>query len=290
MDLEALVFNVTAKANKNLIKNINEIIYSGLSDKGQEVRPKWADGTSAHTFYTIGQFDTFNLSQGEIPITTLRPVAWKEAIKEILWIYQKKNNDVNFLKDHYGVKYWDSWKNKEGNLGTAYGYQIGKVLKYPEGNFDQMDRVLYLLKNDPMNRRIMTTMIDMEEMKDMTLVPCAFMTLWSVRDNFVDMTLIQRSNDLVAAQSINAFQYAVLLIMVANSIGKKPGVFRHFIQNMHIYDRHIQIAHEMKNQNIYVDDLLFKVNIKDFYSYNIEDFELINYNPSKQIGKIEIAT
>ena len=278
-------------ADQVLKNNITEILYGPLqgSDGGFAVRPKWSDGAPAHTLYVSNVVNQYDLSLGQYPLTTLRPIAWKTALGELLWIYQDQSNDVNLLKEKYNVNYWDSWMNEEGNLGTAYGYQIAKKIKYPEGTFNQIDRVLYLLKNDPMNRRIMTNMIDMEEMVDMTLVPCAFMTMWSVRRGYLDMTLIQRSNDVIAAQSINAFQYAALLMMVAASTGYQPGTFTHFIQNMHIYDRHLDIAETMLSREPRNGGRIELVKKDNFYDFKVSDFSLPGYDPHPQIKGIEIA-
>lgn len=277
-------------ADKILKDNINNILKNGFSDEDYTVRPKWEDGTPAHTKYVGSVMNRYDLSKGQFPLTTLRPVAWKTALRELLWIYQEKSNDVGILRDKFKVYYWDSWANPEGNLGTAYGYQIAKEIEFPEGRFNQMERVIYLLMHDPMNRRIMTSMIDMEEMKDMTLVPCAFMTLWTVRGNFLDMTLIQRSNDLIAAQSINATQYSMLLMMVAQATGFKPGVFTHFIQNMHIYDRHIPIAEKMLAREPREQArIILNSDIGRFENFRDVDFSVENYNPHPQIKPIEIA-
>lgn len=280
-----------AYADQVLKNNITEILYGpsqGL-DIGSAVRPKWSDGAPAYTLYVSSVVNRYALSLGQYPLTTLRPIAWKTALGELLWIYQDQSNDVSLLKEKYNVNYWDSWMNKEGNLGTAYGYQIAKKIKYPEGTFNQIDRVLYLLKNDPMNRRIMTNMIDMEEMVDMTLVPCAFMTMWSVRSGYLDMTLIQRSNDVIAAQSINAFQYAALLMMVAASTGYQPGTFTHFIQNMHIYDRHLDIAETMLSREPRNGGRIELAKKDNFYDFKVSDFSLPGYDPHPQIKGIEIA-
>ena len=276
-------------ADDILKENLKHIITDGRWDTSGEVRPRWEDGTPAYTRYVNAVVNTYNISKGIYPLTTLRPVAWKTAIKEILWIYQDRSNDVELLKEKYNVHYWDSWKNNEGTLGTAYGFQINKEIDFPEGRFNQIDRVIHLLKNDPYNRRIMTTMIDMEDMKDMTLVPCAFMTMWSVRGKYLDMTLIQRSNDIIAAQSINALQYTALLMMVAAVTGYEPGVFTHFIQNMHLYDRHYNIAGEMlSRENLGQGKLILKSREK-FEDFKIEDFSVEDYFPHPQIKNIPIA-
>lgn len=271
-----------------LKNNIFKILSSGVSDESFNVRPKWADGTPAHTKYLSGSLDVYRISEGEFPLTTLRPVAWKTALKELLWIYQDKSNNIDFLFKKYGVKYWEAWKQEDGTLGKGYGYQIAQQLDYPEGKFNQVERVIYLLKNDPMNRRIMTNMISFPDMKDMTLVPCAFMTMWTVREDFLDMTLIQRSNDLVAANSINAVQYAMLLMMVAATTGYKAGHFTHFVQNIHIYDRHMEIAREMLERPSSNNPLLEFKPESDFSLYTPESFTISNYNPGPQV-KFEIA-
>lgn len=276
-------------ADDILKENLKHIITHGRWDTSGEVRPRWEDGTPAYTRYVNAVVNTYDISKGIYPLTTLRPVAWKTAIKEILWIYQDRSNDVELLKEKYNVHYWDSWKNNEGTLGTAYGFQINKNIDFPEGRFNQIDRVIHLLKNDPYNRRIMTNMIDMEDMKDMTLVPCAFMTMWSVRGKYLDMTLIQRSNDIIAAQGINALQYTALLMMIASVTGYEPGVFTHFIQNMHLYDRHYNIAGEMLSREGLGQGKLILKNRENFEDFRIEDFSVEDYFPHPQIKNIEIA-
>ena len=277
-------------ADEVLKRNINEILEIGFNDFAYPVRPRWEDGKPAHTWYVGSVVNKYDLSKGQFPLSTLRPVAWKTGLRELLWIYQDKSNDVSLLREKYKVYYWDSWMNSKGTLGTAYGSQIAKEVDFPEGRFNQMDRVIFLLKHDPMNRRILTNMMNMEEMKDMTLVPCAFMTLWTVRGGFLDMTLIQRSNDLVAAQSINASQYSMLLMMIAQVTGYKPGVFTHFIQNMHIYDRHIPIAKEMlTRESKGTPKVILNPEVEKFEDFRDTDFTVENYNPHPQIKPIEIA-
>ena len=276
-------------ADDILKDNLKRVMAYGRWDTGEDVRPRWSDGTPAHTQYIGPVINYYDIRGGIYPLTTFRPVAWKSAIKEILWIYQDKTNSVDILEEKYGVKYWNSWKNKDGDLGTAYGHQIAKQIDFPEGSFNQIDRVIHLLKNDPYNRRIMTNMINMEEMKDMTLVPCAFMTMWIVRGKFLDMTLIQRSNDIVAAQSINALQYSALLMMIASVTGYEPGIFTHFIQNMHLYDRHHDIAREMLSRKSMGQGRLVLQKREKFEDFKIEDFSVEDYFPHPQIKNIPIA-
>lgn len=254
------------------------------------MRPKWDDGTPAHTKYITHVVNEYDL-QKEFPILTLRPVAWKTGLKEMFWIYQDKSNDVSLLEDKYNVNYWREWANEDGNLNKAYGYQAGKKIDFPEGTFDQVDRVLYLLKNDPMNRRIMTNLLPLHEMSEMQLPACCYETLWSVRGNYVDMLLMQRSGDIIPASgSINVTQYAMLLTMVAQSVGKKPGKFTHIINNLHIYDRHITIAEELLNRKSFNAPILeVSPFVEDFYNFTVEDFRLINYRHGEHVPNIPIA-
>jgi thymidylate synthase len=268
--------NMKAYADEIFKSNLRLILEEGVWDSGHSVRPRWEDGEPAHTKYVTGVFNTYDIYKMGLPITTLRKVAWKTALKEILWIYQDKSNDVNFLKEKYGVKYWEAWKNKKGNLGTSYAHQLAKEIEFPEGTFDQVDRVLHLIKNDPMNRRIITNMLNLEEMKDMTLAPCAFMTQWSIRGPFLDLTLIQRSNDVIAAQSINVIQYAFLLYMIASATGYIPGKLNHYINNMLKRESQEQPKFEM----IYRDD---------FYKFTPDDFRVKKYRVAGPQLSIPIA-
>lgn len=279
-----------AYADKIFKDNLLNILENGDWDKDYNVRPKWEDGTPSYTKYITGVFNTYNIAKDGIPITTLRPVAWKTAFKEILWIYKDKSNDVNLLKTKYGVNYWDSWMDESGTLGKSYAYQLSKITDYPEGTFDQVDRIIYLLKNDPMNRRMITNMLNLEEMKDMTLAPCAFMTQWSVRGEYLDMTLIQRSSDVIAALSINVIQYSFLLVMMAQACGYKPGKLNHYINNMHIYDRHVPIAEELLIRNEFPQPKIWiNPDIDNFYHFTPDDIRITEYNSGEQFKGIEIA-
>lgn len=276
---------------------VEKIKTNGFNEKdGQNnnVRPVWEDGEPAYTIYLPQVLLSYR--PGESPITNLRKIAWKSAIKEILWIYQDKTNDVDYLRDHYGVKYWDSWKNDQGNLGKAYGYQIAKKFTSPETGkaTDQMDRLLENLSNDPLNRRHMMNMIDIEEMNDMTLVPCAFMTMWTPVENKLNLSLVQRSGDLMAAASpggINAIQYYALLLMVCRHTGYEPGEFVHFIQNLHIYDRHMDIADQVisKNRDYPTPHLRLREGPNNFYEIGIDDFYMEDYEPEETKYNIPIA-
>jgi thymidylate synthase len=281
-----------AYADKIFKDNLQKIVDENIYDNDFKVRTRWQNGAVAHTLYTTQICNTYDIAKNGLPITTLRPVAWKTALRELLWIWQDKSNDVNLLKSKYNVKYWDAWKNEQGTLGKAYGYTAAKKYPFPDTPtpMTQLDRVIFLLKSDPMNRRIMTNLIEFDEMRDYTLTPCAFETMWSVRGEYLDMTLVQRSNDFIVANSINAVQYAFLLYMVAQVTGYKPGKLVHFIQNAHVYDRHFKyipqliIAEEYEQPGLYVDS-----SVKAFYHFTLDSFELVGYKAGKQIKNIPIA-
>lgn len=287
-----------SRVDKLYMEMASKIKTTGISEldvPNSEVRPVWDDGESAYAIYLPQQFISYNPS--ETPLISLRRIAWKTAIKEILWIYQDKCNDVNLLKEKYNVNYWDEWANSEGNLGTAYGYQICKEFKSPETGemTNQIDRLINGLKNDPLNRRHFMTMLNMNELADMTLIPCAFMTMWTVAGNRLNMTLIQRSGDFLAAAApggINAFQYYALLLMVAKVTGYEPGEFVHFVQNLHIYNRHMPIVDDIigkYDENKPVPKLVLNNDVKNFYDITIDDFELLDYHPDLTKYTIPIA-
>lgn len=284
--------------DKKYLDLADEIINHGYSEedvKNADVRPRWKDGSKASAIYLPQAVVRY--PEGTTPLLSLRKIAWKTAIKEILWIYQDKSNDVNLLKEKYHVNYWDSWTNEEGNLGTAYGYQINKKIRSErDGSItNQIDRLIDGIKNKPLDRRHFTTLLSMEDLADMTLVPCAFMTMWTVREDKLDLTLIQRSGDFLAAAApggINAFQYYALLVMVAKVTGYKPGNMVHFVQNLHIYNRHVEIAKEvcMKyDENRPMPRLKIKDHVDDFYKITIDDFILEDYEPDTTEYEIEIA-
>jgi thymidylate synthase len=272
----------------NLIRNIGKLVSQGYSDKGQEIRPKWSDGTPAYTQKTFGMLNEYDLSK-EFPISTLRPTAWKSGLKESLWIYQDQSNDVDLLEEKYGVKYWRSWANSAGNLGFAYGRQMQYEHEYKEGYFNQIDRLIWDLKNNPYSRRMITNLYNHQDLHGMTLYPCAFLTMWDVEGDKLNMTLVQRSSDYLVAGNINVTQYALLLHMIAQVTGYEVGKFHHYINNLHIYDRHMKSAIDILDREPKMSPkLIIDDSIKNFYDFKPEHFTIEGYEPHDQI-KLEVA-
>ncbi len=283
--------------DKKYIKTYLEIKEDGISDSGKNVRPRWVDGTPAYTKSIFSSVHRYDLSKG-FPILSLRKIGWKTALDEILWIWQKKSNRVEDLKS----KIWDAWatyKDEEGKatIGKAYGYQLGKKIDFPEGRMDQVDRILYLLKNNPESRRMVTNLFNHEDLKDMGLQPCAYGTNFSVKDGKLNMLLIQRSGDYLTAAgpgSFNVVQYSLLLHMFAHVSGLNVGEFVHMVTDLHVYERHFDIIEEMiNNANTNKKDelprLRIKRDVKDFYDFKVEDFEMEGYQANYSIGRIEVA-
>ena len=272
-------------ADKIFIDTCRQILDEGISDEGLDVRPKWLDGTPAHTIKKFCIVNRYDLSK-EFPIITLRRTAFKSAIDEILWIWQKKSNNVHDLNSHI----WDSWADESGSIGKAYGYQLGIKSVYPEGEFDQVDRVLYDLKHNPQSRRILTNIYNFQDLHEMHLYPCAYSMTFNVTGNKLNGILNQRSQDTLTANNWNVVQYAVLLHMFAQVSGLEAGEFVHVISDAHIYDRHVPIVEEIL-QNPQYTAPTFKMNkdIKNFYDFTVDDFELENYQYTKLEKKIEVA-
>lgn len=274
-----------SKADHIFISMCRNIIDHGFSSQGQVVRPRWEDGSPAHTIKQFGVVNRYDLSQ-EFPILTLRPTGFKSAIDEILWIWQKKSNNIHDLNS----RIWDSWADEEGSIGKAYGYQLGVKHAYREGMFDQVDRVLYDLKHNPYSRRIMTNLYVHQDLADMNLYPCAYGMTFNVTQNRLNGILNQRSNDVLVANNWNVVQYSVLIHMLAQVSGLVAGELVHIIADAHIYDRHIPLVEEMLKRPTYPAPT-FKINpdIKDFYDFKVEDFELVNYQKNDQIKGIPVA-
>lgn len=272
-------------ADKVFVDNIKTILNEGFSDKGLDVRPHWADGTPAHTIKKFGLVNRYDLSK-EFPIITVRRTFLKSAVDELLWIWQKKSNVVSELKSHV----WDSWADENGTIGKAYGYQLGVKHKYPEGKFDQVDRVLYDLKNNPQSRRILTSIYNFEDLHEMQLYPCAYSMTFNVSGDTLNGILNQRSQDMVTANNWNVAQYAVLMHMFAQVSGLKVGELVHVIADAHIYDRHIPIAEEIiKNEQYDAPKFELNPNITDFYQFTTKDIKLVDYKYNDKKYDIEVA-
>lgn len=272
-------------ADKVFKENCNEIIKNGVWDTNCNVRPHWADGTPAHTVKKFAIVNRYDL-QKEFPILTIRKTFLKSAIDEILWIWQKKSNNVHDLNSHI----WDSWADESGSIGKAYGYQLAIKHKYNEGEFDQVDRVIFDLKNNPNSRRIMTNIYNFADLNEMHLYPCAYSMTFNVSGDKLNGILNQRSNDMIVANNWNVCQYSVLLMMLAQVCGFKAGELVHVISDAHIYDRHIPIYEQMlKNPEYEAPVLKINTDIKDFYDFSVGDFELIDYKCTPLSQKIEVA-
>ncbi|WP_341877742.1 thymidylate synthase [Defluviitalea saccharophila] len=272
-------------ADRVFIDMCRDIIETGMSSEGQEVRPRWEDGTPAHTIKKFGVVNRYDLSK-EFPILTLRKIPFKSAIDEILWIWQKKSNNVKDLNSHI----WDAWADKEGSIGKAYGYQLGIKHKYKEGEFDQVDRVLYDLKNNPYSRRIMTNLYNHHDLHEMNLYPCAYSVTFNVTGNKLNAILNQRSQDILVANGWNVCQYAVLVHMFAQVSGLEVGELVHVIADAHIYDRHIPIVKELIERKTYpAPKFMINPEIKNFYDFTVDDFKLEGYEFGEPIRNIPVA-
>ena len=274
-----------SKADKIFVDMCRDIIENGWADTECDVRPRWEDGTPAHTIKKFGVVNRYDLSE-EFPILTLRPTYLKSAIDEILWIWQKKSNNIKDLKSHI----WDSWADENGSIGKAYGYQMSVKHKYPEGEFDQVDRVLFDLKNNPYSRRIMTNIYVHQDLSEMNLYPCAYSMTFNVSGNRLNGVLNQRSQDVLAANNWNVVQYSALLMMFAKVSGLEPGELVHVIADAHIYDRHIPIVKELiSREQFEAPNLMMNNDIKNFYDFTVDDFVLENYKAGEQVKNIPIA-
>ena len=278
-------------ADKVFIDMCHDIIDNGTSTEGEKVRPVWEDGTSAYTIKRFGVVNRYDLSK-EFPALTLRRTAIKSCVDELLWIWQKKSNDVNELKSHI----WDSWADETGSIGKAYGYQMGVKHQYKEGRMDQTDRVIFDLKNNPYSRRIMTNIYVHNDLHEMHLYPCAYSMTFNVtkeKDSeklTLNAILNQRSQDVLAANNWNVCQYAVLVHMLAQVCGMKAGEFVHVIADAHIYDRHVPMIEELiSREPLPAPTFWLNPEITDFYDFTPDDVRLDRYETHPQIKNIPIA-
>lgn len=272
-------------ADDLFINMCKDIIDNGYSTEGEKVRPKWEDGTYAYTIKRFGVVNRYDLSK-EFPAITLRKTYVKSAIDELLWIWQKKSNNVHDLKSHI----WDSWADENGSIGKAYGYQLGVKHKYKEGMMDQVDRLIYDLKNNPYSRRMLTNIYVHQDLSEMNLYPCAYSMTFNVTGDRLNAILNQRSQDVLAANNWNVVQYAVLVHMLAQVTGFKPGELVHVIADAHIYDRHIPIVKELITRPIHpAPKFYMNPDVKDFYDFTLDDFRIEDYETGPQIKNIPIA-
>ena len=274
-----------SRADEIFIANCKDILENGVWDTDLNVRPKWDDGESAHTVKRCGIVNRYDLSE-EFPILTIRRTFWKSAIDELLWIWQKKSNNVHELRSHV----WDAWADETGSIGKAYGYQLGVKHRYPEGDMDQVDRVLFDLKNNPASRRIMTNIYNHADLSEMALYPCAYSMTFNVSGNKLNAILNQRSQDMLTANNWNVVQYAALTCMMAQVSGLEPGEFMHVIADAHIYDRHIPLVEEIiANEPKAAPEFIIDPAVDDFYKFTVDSFKMKNYEYSDFNKKIPVA-
>ena len=278
-------------ADKIFVDMCRDIIDNGTSTEGEKVRPKWADGTPAYTIKKFGVVNRYNL-QKEFPALTLRKTGIKSCTDELLWIWQRKSNNIHDLKP----KIWDSWADENGSIGKAYGYQMGVKHQYKEGMMDQIDRVIYDLKNNPYSRRIMTNIYVHQDLHEMNLYPCAYSMTFNVtkgkeKDKLtLNAILNQRSQDVLAANNWNVCQYAVLVHMLAQVCDMEAGELVHVIADAHIYDRHIPMVEELISREQHpAPTFWLNPEIKDFYQFTTDDVRLDNYVTGPQIKNIPVA-
>jgi thymidylate synthase len=278
-------------ADKLFINMCQDIIENGYSTEGEKVRPKWEDGTPAYTIKQFGVVNRYDLSK-EFPALTLRKTYIKSAIDEILWIWQRKSNNIHDLKSSI----WDEWADEDGSIGKAYGYQLGVKHQYKEGMMDQVDRVIYDLKNNPYSRRIMTNIYVHEDLHEMNLYPCAYSMTFNVTQKpgheklTLNAVLNQRSQDILAANNWNVVQYSVLLMMIAQVCDMEAGELLHVIADAHIYDRHIPIIKELISRPTHpAPKFWMNPEVKDFYKFTLDDFRIEDYETGPQVKNIPIA-
>lgn len=272
------------KADKYFIEIAEELLKKENSTENEKVRPKYEDGTPAHTYFTTHKVFQYDLEKGEFPLLTLRPLAWKSAIKEVLWIYQDQTSELEVLRDKYGITWWDSWDIGDDTIGVRYGETVAK--------YGLIDDLLKGLKEEPYTRRHIMNLYQYQDFNETKgLYPCAFMTMWSVRNGKLDMTLIQRSSDFPVAGHINETQYVALQMMIAKAVGLEVGKFTHYIENVHIYDRHLKQVQEMLNRtpSDKTPKLVLNTDKTDFYSFTIDDFEVVDYEPVRPQLKFELG-
>ena len=274
-----------SRADEIFKQNCRDILQNGVWDTDQNVRPHWDDGTPAHTVKKFCIVNRYDLRK-EFPIITVRRQYFKSAVDELLWIWQKKSNNIHDLSSHV----WDSWADENGSIGKAYGYQLGVKHHYPEGDMDQVDKVIWDLKNNPASRRILTNLYTFADLSEMALYPCAYSMTFNVTGDRLNAILNQRSQDMLAANNWNVVQYSVLTMMMAQVAGFEPGEFVHVIADAHIYDRHIPAIEEIiKNEPKPAPKFILDPSVDDFYKFTRDSFRVENYEYSEFTGKIPVA-
>ena len=274
-----------SRADRLFINMCKDIIENGYSSEDQKVRAVWPDGTPAHTIKKFGVVNRYDL-QEEFPALTLRPTAIKSAVDEMLWIWQKKSNNIKDLNSSI----WDEWADENGSIGKAYGYQLGVEYDFHHGKMDQVDNVIWQLKNTPYSRRIMTNIYNFADLMEMGLEPCAYSVTFNVTGNKLNAILNQRSQDILAANNWNVVQYAVLVHMLAQVTGLVPGELVHVIADAHIYDRHIPLIKELiERPQFEAPTFSLNPDVKDFYDFTVDDLIIGEYKKNPQIKNIPIA-
>ena len=280
-----------SKADEIFVAMCDDIIKNGTTTEGQKVRPHWEDGTSAYTIKRFGVCNRYDLRK-EFPALTLRRTALKSCMDEVLWIYQRKSNNIHDLHSHI----WDEWADETGSIGKAYGYQVAQRSHYPEGDFDQMDRVLWQLEHEPYSRRIMTNLYNFHDLSEMHLYPCAFNAIYNVtrapgdERPTLNLLLVQRSQDVLAANNWNVCQYALLLMMVAQVEGMVAGELVHMIADAHINDRHVDVVRELiERPQFPAPKVSLNPEVTDFYDFTTDDLVVEDYQHGPQVKNIPIA-
>ena len=274
-----------SRADELFLQNCREILSTGVWDTDLPVRPRWEDGTPAHTIKKFGVVNRYDLRK-EFPIMTLRRTYFKSCVDELLWIWQKKSNDIHDLHSHV----WDAWADETGTIGKAYGYQLSVKHRYSDGWYDQVDRVLKDLRENPASRRMLTNLFNHHDLSEMGLYPCAYSMTFNVTGNTLNAILNQRSQDMLTASNWNVCQYAVLVHMMAQVSGLEAGELVHVIADCHIYDRHVPIVERLiQRQPRPAPKLVIDPSVKNFYDFTVDSFQLEGYDPWPFDEKIEVA-
>ena len=274
-----------SKADGLFVNMCEQILTDGFSTEGETVRAHWEDGSPAYTIKTFGVVNRYDLSE-EFPALTLRPTAIKSAMDEILWIWQRKSNNIHDLKPHI----WDEWADEDGSIGKAYGYQMAKKYQFAQGEMDQVDNVLWQLKNQPQSRRIMTNIYNFADLSEMNLEPCAYSMTFNVTGSRLNAILNQRSQDILAANNWNVVQYSILLMMFAQVCGLEAGELVHVISDAHIYNRHVPVIEELIRRPQYpAPKVSLNPEIRDFYDFTTADITVEDYQTHPQVKNIPIA-